>query len=83
MTKKTEARSLMRKQLGKKSADAFLNKLDQMAKKGASARTIERILAKKIEANIIPSLHRAVKRGVSEGISAIFTPAAVKSRSSR
>jgi hypothetical protein len=72
MAAKRDARSMLRKQLGKDAADAMLNKVDNLAKKGASAGEIERWLldeiASKIETVISVSVNRGLKTGVRKGI---------------
>jgi hypothetical protein len=72
MATKKNARSLMRKELGKETADAMLNKLDKMAKKGLPASAIEKVLAEDlatyIEARIALSVSKGIKVAVSRGI---------------
>ncbi len=43
---KKDVRSQLRKKLGTKTANAMLKKIDEMARKGASARTIQKAIAK-------------------------------------
>ena len=75
MATKKDSRSLMRKQLGRKTADALLNKLDKMAKQGVPSSTIERTLEEDlaasigndIKASIVPSASRGIRMGVAGG----------------
>jgi hypothetical protein len=43
MATRQDIRTVLRKQLGKKVADALLNKVDKMARQGVSADKIERV----------------------------------------
>jgi len=65
MATKKDARSLMRRLLGKKTADAFLHKVDNMIKKEMPPRQIEKQLAKDlathINSKLVPSVNGAIK----------------------
>jgi hypothetical protein len=78
MPTKEKAQSYLRKQLGKKSADTILKKLEQLAKKGASASELEKLLVKEIEAHvqakIIPALNRGIRSGVKDAVAAVRKP---------
>ena len=50
--KKKDARSWMREQLGKKTADALLNKLNEMATKGTPNSVIEKMIAEDLSKHI-------------------------------
>ncbi len=74
MAPRNDARSLMRKELGKKTADALLAKLDRLAKAGASPTMIDKALSDELEAEIVksitPSLNRAIKATLNKAIKA-------------
>jgi hypothetical protein len=77
MATKKSAQSYLRQQFGNKSANTILNKLDRLAKKGASASAVEKVLVRELEAHIqasiLPALNRGVRSGVKEAV-----PAAVR-----
>jgi hypothetical protein len=52
MAAKQDVRTLLRKQLGKDVADAMLNKVDAMAKRGVSADKIEKAFVKDLNAHV-------------------------------
>jgi len=52
MAGKRDVRSLMRKQLGKDVADAMLNKVDKMVKRGATSAAIEKAFSEDLTAHI-------------------------------
>lgn len=66
--KKKDARSLMRKHLGKETADAMLNKLDKMAKRGAPASAIEKMTEEEL------SKHMKKVRGKITPLIFFFAP---------
>jgi hypothetical protein len=70
MAAKRDARSAVRKQVGKKPADAILRKLDKMAKEGKPASAVEKVLekelAEQIEATIIPIIRPIIKSPVGK-----------------
>jgi len=78
MPTKEKAQSYLRKQLGKKGADTILKKMDQLAKKGASASELEKLLIKEIEAHVqakvIPALNRGIRSGVKDAVTAVRKP---------
>ena len=66
MAKKTDARSLVRKQLGRDLADIVLKRADILAKKNAPPSEIEQAIAEDVS-KAIQKLGRAV-RGIIPGI---------------
>ncbi|MFZ0915014.1 MAG: hypothetical protein WBQ76_13855 [Candidatus Korobacteraceae bacterium] len=66
-TRKKDVRSLLRKQLGKEAADALLNKLDKMAKKGAPASAIEKTLAEELALHIRAVVAASANKGIKSG----------------
>ncbi len=77
MATKKSAQSYLRQQFGKKSANTILNKVDRLAKKGASASTIEKLLERELEAHIQANILPALNRGVRSGVKAVV-PGAVR-----
>ena len=60
MAGKQNVRSVMRKHLGKQVADAMLNKVDKMVKRGATAAAIEKTFADDLTAHIEKQVVSAV-----------------------
>lgn len=52
MAKKQDLRTLLREQLGQKTADAMLTKVDRMAKQGISAAQIEKVFLTDLSRNL-------------------------------
>jgi hypothetical protein len=70
-TRKKNVRSLLREQLGKEAADALLNKLDKMAKKGAPASAIEKTLEEELASHIGAAIAASANKGIKSRVSQV------------
>jgi len=86
MAEKRDVGSLMRRELGKRTADAMLNKLDKMAKRGVKPEKIETALCEDLADSITREVGVVAKSKVKGGVliasrlSKVATPARMKPR---